>query len=224
MKDCQKVWMEGDEKRGTEVIETLEALGGVNKFHLGGQMPKHVYFIAHNLYIYSVAENSELAIFVKESYQEITLPEQWKEGDILINKNMCLFCVFDDFDTDDNYFASQLSVDKGAYDYYEDMEDGVDFFFKKDYRKATEDEIAQFHELLHKHGKDWDKKNKQLVSWLWKPKKQEMYYYINARGLVLCDYYQTKYDKEFFAFGNCFKTREEALEFRDKIKDILKTR
>lgn len=227
MKDNQKVWIKGDKNRGKEVIETLENLGGVNKRFLEGYLPNQIYFISHDSYIFCTEEDSEFAKFVKELYQKITLPEQWEKGDILINKNIYLFCVFDGFDNDDkydNYFATPLSVDKGDYNYYGGTEVGVYCFDSKDYRKATEDEIAQFHELLHKHGKDWDEKNKQLVSWMWKPKRGDIYYYITAKGSVLGEYYQTDYDEKAAAFGNCFKTREEAIKFRDKIKDILKTR
>lgn len=224
MKDNQKVWIKGDKNRGKEVIETLENLGGINKCFLEGYLPNQIYFISHDSHIFCTEEDSEFAKFVKELYQKITLPEPWQEGDILISKYMYLFCVFEDFDKNKSHFATQLSVDNGDYNYYGGTKGGVHFFDSKDYRKATEDEIAQFHELLHNHGKDWDEKNKQLINWIWKPKKGDIYYYITAKGTVLGEYYQTDYDEKAAAFGNCFKTREEAIEYRDKIKNILKTR
>lgn len=145
--------------------------------------------------------------------------EVWKDGDILINKKMFRFCVFSDFDNCGSYFATTLSVDKGDYDYYED---GVDFMETKDYRLATSEEVKYFHELLHKYGKDWDEENKTLIHYQWKPQFREKYYIVTAAFHVSTEtYIDDDIDNMLIAVGNCFKTKEEALEKAKKIKEVF---
>lgn len=221
MKDNQKVWMKGDEKRGSEVIESLEAFGGINKGLYHGDIPSSIYFIAHDSSICCIDENLELAMFVKEYYQELTLPEPWKKGDIIISNDEQTFCVVAATVTSESDVAVTLSVDSdGEYAYY----DCADWLERDDYRKATEDEIKIFHELMHHNNKDWDEKEGKLVDWHWTPDLRGTYYFIDSE----CNVHRSTYTDDYpsvlnrLQIGNCFKTSVEAEEKASEIKKLLK--
>ena len=225
MKECQKVWIKGDKNRGKEVIESLETFGGINKVLLNGDMPCWIYFIAHNSSICCIDENLELAMFIKEYYQELTLPEEWKKGDIIISNDEQTFCVVAKTVTSESDVPIKLSVDSdGEYTYYEGMEYGVDYIERDDYRKATEDEIKIFHELMHHNNKDWDEKEGKLVDWHWTPDVGGSYYFIDSE----CNVHRSTYTYDYpsvlnrLQIGNCFKTSVEAEEKASEIKKLLK--
>jgi len=56
----------------------------------------------------------------------------------------------------------------------------------------------------------------------WQPKKEGRYYCIGSNGLII-DSQWVNYvvDKKRLDLGNIFKTREEAEQARDKIKELL---
>ena len=221
MKDNQKVWIKGDKNRGAEVIETLETLGGINKSCLEGNFSSQIYFIAHDSTICLTDESSELAMFVKKDYQELTLPEEWKEGDIIISKDMQNYCVVATTFTSDSDVVVTLSLDRdGEYDY---MKGGVAYIKKDNYRQATADEIALFHELLHYKHKDWDSKENRLIDWRWTPENEELYYYVDSTGEVMgaVFYDICKDDVRRVKLRNCFKAKYEALLKASEIKDIF---
>ena len=59
----------------------------------------------------------------------------------------------------------------------------------------------------------------------WKPKYNERYYRITWMGTVVEDvWYGSRNDESGYKFGNCFRTKEEALAARDKIKELLNNR
>lgn len=67
------------------------------------------------------------------------------------------------------------------------------------------------------------KKLQNKVKKVWKPKYNEIYYYVGAYGQVKpnqnlnCDY-----DKKFFGFGNCFKTKEEAEKKAAEVRELFR--
>ena len=76
MKDSQKVYIRGVENKGTEIIETLTDLGGINMKSLGGGDKYAYYYINPKGVIDYVYEHeySPDYLLVKEFYREITLP------------------------------------------------------------------------------------------------------------------------------------------------------
>lgn len=59
----------------------------------------------------------------------------------------------------------------------------------------------------------------------WKAKINEVYWFIDDCGEVVHDYNNNHVDDQLrYEFGNCFRTREEAEEYRDKIIKLLKER
>ena len=55
----------------------------------------------------------------------------------------------------------------------------------------------------------------------WKPKEGEEFCFITHAGYVYCENYSEKTNEDFWEFGNCFKTREETEQARDKVKAVL---
>ena len=56
----------------------------------------------------------------------------------------------------------------------------------------------------------------------WKPKEGDYYYFINYKGMAMrSTWFNSVNECAMYEFGNCFKTENEAIEARDKIKEIL---
>lgn len=61
----------------------------------------------------------------------------------------------------------------------------------------------------------------------WKPKNEECYYFIDDRGTIITSMwnkYGERKDNLRYEFGNCFRTKEEAEEVINKIKEVLNNR
>lgn len=222
MKDEQKVWIRGVKGRGSEVIKMLEDRGGNNVLKFKGEDPRFILFLKHNGTIFEVCDNEsdEGCLIVKECYRELKLPERmWKDGDVLVT-DAELYSVF----------RGDMSVaDEGitinAYCGVDDHQIWLTGCNKNTGRTrlATPSEVERFHELLHKHGKEWDAEKKQVVDWKWEPKENDSYYYIDIDGDII-DYIWKgdDYDVDCYNFGNCFRTREEAKVAAEKVKKLLK--
>lgn len=212
-----KVYIKGVQGRGNEVIQTLTDLGAENRLSYDGEDPEIMFFISHNHVINGAFEGSELAEVIMDYYREIRLPEQWKDGDLLAGGGGNLFAIFS-YTMESSFVAYMLVNEDGVREY----EEGV-ICRQEDYRLATDEEAKRFHELLHKHGKDWDAEKKKLVEWKWKPKFGEEYFVVNTLGRV--DYYKWEdatVDNDFYNLGNCFPTREEAETMAEKVMKLFK--
>ena len=222
MEEKQRVFIRGVEGRGKEVIKMLEDLGGKN-YLLDGNDPEFIFFISHNGEISLMLPGSELGKIIMDNYRQLHLPDQWKDGDVLSNvefddcfavckcKSLC--------NTSYNAYHCYMYADFGC---GEIDADGCNILHSA-YRLATPSEVDRFHELLHKHGKEWDAEKKKLVEWRWKPDYHEFYYKIREDGSMSRKFWNNdKADNAFFYFGNCFRTREEAEAMAEKIKKLLK--
>ena len=78
----------------------------------------------------------------------------------------------------------------------------------------TEEEREQFKTLVDKgRGKS------SRESCVWKPKKGEVYYYINDCNVSIADFWNNVYvDKDRWKIGNIFKTEKEADFAKEKAK------
>lgn len=219
MKEDWKVFIRGVEGRGDEVIKTLTDLGAKNYGQLDGEDAQDVYFISHNGIIGSTRFDSEVVDLLREYCHEVTLPERWQDGDILVTKGG-VFVVFRGIIKTE----PRLIID--AYCCVND-----DQIFRNDILKpagvprlATPSEVEHFHELLHKHGKDWDAENKQLVDYVarWKPDKGDTYYYVDPDCEVATDSWDGEYlDAVRYDFGNCFRSENQAEQARKVLRDTL---
>lgn len=218
MKDEQKVWIRGVESRGSEVIKMLEDRGGKNRRGWKGNEEKLIFFIDHGGYIESTGLDSEFGKIIMDNYRELCLPEKWKDGDVLICRDCKLYAVFSHIDVKSSFVAYMQASKDGEQEY----ETGVQCN-REDYLLATPSEVEHFHELLHKHGKEWDAEKKQVVSWRWKPKINETYWFITGSNTIMRSVWaDTFLDNEYFKFGNCFRTREEAEAAAERVKKALK--
>lgn len=227
MKDEQKVFIRGVEGRGDEVIKMLEEHGGGNTC-LDGDVPGYLYFINHKGSITFATLDSEFGQILMDCYTELHLPEKWKDGDILINKNADYkFCVFDDYlsktgsENELFFFHCEVASHKGE-SYLVSTNRG-DFHDVNDYRLATPQEVEQFYEAIHEHCKDWDAENKRLVYRRWEPKENDSYYYIDNDGDIVPDTWDgCNVDADRYNFGNVFLTRKKAEAMAEKVKKLLK--
>ena len=224
MKDEQKKFIRGVNGRGGEVRQALINLGGKvlhdNDYYDYGA-PDSLFFINHNGEIRYAAETSEIGKIIMDNYREIKLPEQWKDGDILVdNDNPTKFLVKSNAWTGpwENHFKAYLLVNPEHI-----CESPIAIFCNTDYHKADLEELRQFHELLHTHGKDWDDEKKQFVDLRWKPKDGEKYFFVSSDLSVEKAFnYGYEFDESNFRCGNCFRTYEEAEVMAEKIKKLLK--
>lgn len=229
MTDEQRVFVRGVKGRGDEVLKMLENRGGEN-YYLDGADPEYLYFINHKGSISLTLLDSEFGKIIMDNYREIKLSEQWKDGDILINKNADYkFCVFDDYlsktgsGNDLFFFHCEVARHKG--EKYLNSNNRRYFHDVNDYRMATTQEVEQFHDALHKYHKDWDAEKKQLVDWKWKPEKEEDYWAVILDDTIFkleFTWLGGVTDKERYRLGNCFRTREEAEAMAEKVKKLLK--
>lgn len=226
MKDSQKVYIRGNQDRGSEVIKMLEDRGGCNHCRFDGEDPDSIYFISHEGSIRCKFSECEFGKVIIDNYRELKLPEKWKDGDVLIANNGTCYKVFWEYDSDIAFYAYNMSmqIDGTLTKYTGSIWHGEKIkCFRKDFRLAAPSEVERFHELLHKHGADWDAEKGQLVEWRWKPENGEGYYYIFSRGTVgLCAWLDDGIDNSRFSIGNCFKTKKEAETMAEKIKKLLK--
>lgn len=95
---------------------------------------------------------------------------------------------------------------------------------KEGCRYATPEEKAAFLERLEKEcGKRWNAETKQLEDIRWKPKEGESYYFISSSIQVERIYNMSSIvDKERIEANNCFRTREAAQPYADKMKEMFK--
>lgn len=226
MKDSQKVYIKGVPDRGEEVIKALTDLGGKTN-NLNGSIKDWIYFIDHDDSINFAHLSSETAKIIMNNYKEVKLPEKWRDGDILIWRDgdilICrdckLYVVVSYICTNQKFFIACIQADK---DNVQEYKDGL-LCHTEDYCLATDKEVKEFYEILHKNRKDWDAEKKQLVDWKWRPKDGEDYYYIISNGIVhLSTWFDYKVDNSRFSIGNCFKTKEEAEIMAEKFIKLLK--
>lgn len=218
MKEEWKVYIRGNKDRGEEVIKVLtDLVGGI--VSLNGSNKDCIYFIDNDGTIDFEYLDSEEARNIMDNYTELRLPEQWKDGDILKNKEYNNFVVYKrNYDPYGTGIYIYLFVNCNSCNVGSSL-----YVLGTNYRLATPSEIEDFHNMLQTLGYDWDCDNKQLVDSYWKPKYQEIYYYI-TEYLTVCfqNWADTDIEQIRWRANNCFKTKEEAEYKANKIKDILK--
>ena len=230
MEEEQKVYIKGNPNRGAEVIKALTDLGGINSESYAGDYEKALYYINPKgkiEYVYDY-EFSPECLLVKEFYTEIKLPERkdWKDGDLLVKYNggKKEYLVFSHMDEKNNG-----NIVSYVYVYDEGFRTNVTVGIR-DFKPAPLSDINDFQELLHTHGKEWSFKYKvlvdwrwKLVDWRWKPENNEDYWFISDVGEICHTLYNQFMirDNNHLKVGNCFQTKEDAFNARDKIKEFL---
>ena len=226
MTDNQKVYIRGVMGRGIDVIAALESLGGKTD-HLGsmrlcalGNIPFNVFIIGHDGQIAYTDSEGEAFDIIKDNYREITLPQKWEDGDILVRKdNDSLFCVYQEPTDNGKGFLCHVYVSKDT------LFTGVTVPAEAadNYRKATDDEELAFYALIAYQHLSWDAENKVLVSCGRHPNCGQKYYAVSAYGTVVdntwCD---SNVDKALLRVENWFLTKAEAEAAAERVKKALK--
>ena len=179
MKEEWKVFIRGVDGRGNEIIKILTNLGGKNNSEWTDKYMSsyYIYIINHKGNISSVSINSETAKIIMDNYREMKLHE-WKDGDVLFSRTDKSFSVYRK-EKDNKSFICHIYIS------YDDCLFVNGWCCNKNYSLANTQEIEQFHELLHKHNKEWDAEKKQLIDWRWKPKMGENYFFIDSYALYV---------------------------------------
>lgn len=221
MKEAWKVYIKGVPNRGDEIIKILTNLGANNDYNYDDYTSSHfIYFINHEGNISSAPINSEPAKIIMDNYKEVKLPEKWRDGDILICRDCKLYVVVSFICTNQKFFIACIQADK---DNVQEYKDGL-LCHTEDYCLATDKEVKEFYEILHKNRKDWDAGKKQLVDWKWRPKDGEVYWVISSNGgAAPYTWYNDPEDNCCFNFGNCFKTKNKAEAMAEKVRKLLKS-
>lgn len=65
------------------------------------------------------------------------------------------------------------------------------------------------------------KEKEETSTTRWKPENNTMYWYMNNSGTIACvPWYDDEADHDFFAIGNCFRTKEDAKFAVERLKVI----
>ena len=88
---------------------------------------------------------------------------------------------------------------------------------------VTPAEQQAFDDFCKSEGKIWNKEKLQWEEYIWMPKKDEKYYYINTIGEVAHTNNTLSLDQLRIEFGNCFQTIEKAEIAAEKFKEFFKS-
>lgn len=88
---------------------------------------------------------------------------------------------------------------------------------------VTPEEQQAFDDFCKSKGKIWNKEKLQWEEYIWMPKKDEKYYYINTIGEVAHTNNTLSLDQLRIEFGNCFQTIEKAEKVAEKVKELFKS-
>lgn len=160
MKEEQKVYIRGDEKRSREVIKTLEDLGGINYNNLNGVYEDAYYYISPLGKIeFADSFESILLSFIKEFYKEIKLPLKKTFNDIKIGDTIYVY----DYEFKHG-FKMKVTDIKRVTDY---NNDAYTWFICK--RDTDKKDYGVFIE------------NKEIEKTSWKSRNLKMIYFVNEK-------------------------------------------
>ncbi len=214
MEEKKKVWIKVPAGKEKEAVDVLKKRGGKYALDLDVEdIAGDVLFIGHDGNIYNADDRSELVRMMEDYYTEIMIDEPWKDGDVLVRagSNEKEFVVFEKMRSEALF--SHYPLFEG---------DSTMLLLASDYRKALSKETRMFKELLASHGHEWDEEMKRVVRKVHEPLKGETYYRVLSSGYVVPDNWVDKpIQREVRRFGNCFKTRGEAVSAARKIRKLL---
>lgn len=223
MENKQKVYIKGNPNRGAEVIKALTDLGAINPNHYRGNDDTACYYINPNGEIaYASFKGSVAYPFLQEFYKEIELPKRkaWKDGDLLVQSNGSKkeYMVYsnDKIDISFDAIKAHICVSEEGYNTRVLCD-------ASNAKLASVSDTNDFQKLLHTYGKEWNFKKKKLIDWKWKPKNNEEYWFINDLGEIchsLYSYFLWR-DNKRIGIGNCFQTKTDAFNARNKMAKLL---
>lgn len=113
----------------------------------------------------------------------------------------------------------------GVFSIFNGNKDGRGCGFTKEYREATKEEKESILNRLKEKGYTFNQETKKVEKIRWRAERENSYYFINSSGNAHEDDEDiTKIDSDRFEIGNYFQTKEEAQEYANKFKELLKNR
>ena len=159
----------------------------------------------------------------------ITIEVDWKpeKGELIkLSGGIDCYVVFNYiFNASQNilYTYGNINVDFASHKYFKLCHDQWIFNDTVQLSPVTPEEQQAFDDFCKSQGKIWNKEKLQWEEYIWMPKKDEKYYYINTIGEVAHTNNTLSLDQLRIEFGNCFQTIEKAEIAAEKFKEFFKS-
>lgn len=158
-------------------------------------------------------------IIIPEGYRavsengRITFQKEFKDGDVLHSTESDEVLIFKKY-TGNDEFSSHCNY----------SEESDSYWIARYFRQATEEEKRLFFESMKERGLFWNADKKMIEKIKWRAKGEEKYFYINSKGVIKKDEERGYCDDECrYAFGNYFRTYEQAKEVAKRMKEVSHT-
>lgn len=145
-----------------------------------------------------------------------------KDGDIIVTDG--LICISDGTLLDIGCGVYCAGLRKGGISCYSDFRPFSEGY-KENIRLATDIEKKLLFSEMERCCLKWNPEQKKLEKIRWRAERENSYYFINSMGQI--DEDTERYwgeDTGRFEIGNYFQTKEEAQEYANKFKELLKDR
>lgn len=141
----------------------------------------------------------------------VVFEKEFEEGDVLHSIHNEVMLIFKK-STSDTRFSS----------HYDSIGAGGDIWNIECFRYATEEEKQTLFDKMKEQGFKWNAEEKKVEKIRWRAKEGYGYFYIDNQGLKIAKNEECKFvDADRFAFGNYFRTQEQAEEAARRIKEAL---
>lgn len=144
--------------------------------------------------------------------------EEFKRGDVIVSK-MNEILLVDRHSFDDRFLRSFVNIKedgsfcKSSYSLWNDLHD---------WRLATDEEKQLLFDKMKEQGLRWNDEEKRVEK-RWRAKEGYGYFYIDSQGLKIAKNEECKFvDEDRFAFGNYFRTKEQAEETARRMQEVLR--
>lgn len=139
--------------------------------------------------------------------------QEFKDGDVLCSIYDNTVLIFKDVSKcARGYFNSHYN-NKGS---------GNKHWNSESFRHATEEDKAELFDKMKEQGLQWNPEEKQVKKIRWRAEEGDGYFYVDNQGRKIAKNEECKFvDEDRFAFGNYFRTKEQAEEAARRIKEVL---
>lgn len=155
-------------------------------------------------------------IVIPEGYRavvengRITFQKEFKDGDVLHSTESDELLIFKKY-TGNDEFSSHCNY----------SEESDSYWIARYFRHATEEEKQLLFNKMTERGLRWNAEDKRIETIKWRANGGEKYFYINSKGVIKKDEEKGYCDDECrYAFGNYFRTYEQAKEVAKRMKEV----
>ena len=153
----------------------------------------------------------------------------FKDGKYVVaNGRLCIFKSYDEDGYIDVYAAISSDNDPTPNELFvRDPGEITQLVPSAKLRLANSEEVSKMNHILNDNGYEWDPVNKSLKLLRWKPKDNQMYYFIMSVGAYEPSIMSNAWkgipaDMERYKNGNCFPKRDEAEVWMNRFKAATK--